>query len=157
MALKRKPFIAVIGAGKCAKKLRDQAEEVGRKIAEKGGVLVCGGLKGVMEAAARGARDAGGTTIGILPGENKSDANQYIEYPIPTGIGEARNIVIIKTADAVIALPGKFGTLSEMAFAMKLGKPLVAVSAWNIDDSIEQIADPTEAVERAFKLIEGAK
>lgn len=151
---RNQPLIGVIGAGKCSGRMKTQAEEVGKAIASEGGVLVCGGLGGVMEAAARGAKAENGTTIGILPGERKNDANEYIDFPIVTGIGEARNLVIIKTSDAVIALPGKFGTLSEMAFCMKLGKPLVSLSAWNISEDIEKFDDPVKAVKRAFELAE---
>jgi uncharacterized protein (TIGR00725 family) len=152
MQKKKQPFIAVIGASKCSGKMKDQAEQVGIAIAAEKGVLVCGGLGGVMEAAAKGARSQKGLTVGILPGDKKSDANNYIDIAIPTGIGEARNVVIIKTADAVVALPGKFGTLSEMAFCMKMGKPIVSLSAWNISDKIERFEDPVEAVHRVLEL-----
>ncbi|RKX26293.1 MAG: TIGR00725 family protein, partial [Candidatus Zixiibacteriota bacterium] len=93
----RKPVIAVIGAGKCSKKLRDMAAVIGRYVAEHNGVIVCGGMGGVMEGAARGAKEAGGVTIGILPTQDKSDANKFIDYVIPTGFGEARNIMVIRT------------------------------------------------------------
>jgi uncharacterized protein (TIGR00725 family) len=153
MPSKNRPYIGVIGAGSCSEEEAKIAEAVGKLIAESGGVLICGGLGGVMKAAAKGAREAGGTTIGILPGDNKDDANEFIEYPIATDIGEARNLVIIKSADAVIALPGKFGTLSEMAFAMKVGKPLVSLSNWNISDEIEIFNEPSAAVKRVFELL----
>jgi len=149
---KTKPFIGVVGAGNCSKKMKATAEEIGRAIAEKGGVLVCGGLGGIMEGAAKGAKKADGITIGILPGNRRDEANKYIDYAIPTGIGEARNLVVIKTADAVVALPGKYGTLSEMAFCLKLGKPLVTMAAWNISEDIERFDDPEEAVNRAFEM-----
>ncbi|MEW6049635.1 MAG: TIGR00725 family protein [Candidatus Zixiibacteriota bacterium] len=148
----RKPVIAVVGAGKSSKKLRDEAAEIGRYVAEHGGVIVCGGLGGVMEGAARGAKEAGGTTIGIIPGENKSTANDFIDYVIPTGFGEARNILVIRSADAVIALPGKYGTLTEMAFAMIFGKPLVSVGAWKMGDEVIQVESPTEAARLALEL-----
>ena len=147
-----KPFIGVVGAGKCSGKTKIMAEQVGKAIADEGGVLICGGRGGIMEAAAKGAKAQNGMTIGILPGHDKREANKYIDIPIATGIGEARNLVIIKTADAVIALPGKFGTLSEMAFCLKLGKPLISLSAWNISDDIEKFEDPIAAVKRAFQL-----
>jgi len=152
MPKKKQPFIAVIGASKCSKKMKELAELVGKTIAAQKGVLVCGGLGGVMEAASKGARSKKGLTVGILPGDKKSDANEYIDIPIPTGIGEARNVVIIKTADAVVALPGKFGTLSEMAFCLKMDKPIVSLSAWNISDKIERFDDPVEAALRAIEL-----
>ncbi|NOY89009.1 MAG: TIGR00725 family protein [FCB group bacterium] len=153
MTPKRKPVIAVIGAGKCSKKLRDMAAEVGRFVAENDGVIVCGGLGGIMEGAARGAKEAGGVTIGILPTENKEDANDYIDYVIPTGFGEARNIMVIRTADAVVAFPGKYGTLSEMAFALRAQKPLVAVNAWKLGDEIIQAKTPLEAAKLAMEKV----
>lgn len=106
-----------------------------------------------MEAAARGAKSKKGTTIGILPGHSRSEANEYIDYAIPTGLGEVRNLMVVKASDVVIALPGKYGTLSEMAFCLKLGKPLISLSAWNISDIIERFDDPVKAVERAFELV----
>jgi uncharacterized protein (TIGR00725 family) len=147
-----KLIIGVIGAGTCTEKEEAIAEQVGREIARHGGILVCGGLGGVMQAASRGAKAENGTTIGILPGSDKESANRYIDYAIATGIGEARNLVIIKTADVVIALPGKFGTLSEMAFCKKMGKPIVSLSNWDIAGDIEKFDDPIAAVTRAFEL-----
>jgi len=147
-------MIAVVGAGKCSKKLRDMASQVGKYIAENGGVLVCGGMGGIMEGAARGAKEAGGVTIGILPTDNKEDANEYIDYVIPTGFGEARNIMVVKTADAVVAFPGKYGTLSEMAFALHAGKPVVSINAWRLSDEIKQVDDPVKAAKLAMELAE---
>jgi len=152
MVTKRKPVIAVIGAGKCSKKLQDMAAEVGRYIAENGGVLVCGGLGGTMEGAARGAKEAGGTTIGIIPTDNKAHANEFIDYVIATGIGHARNIIVVNSADAIVALPGKYGTLSEMAFALNAGKPIVSVSSWKLGDEIRQVEDPIEAAKIALDM-----
>ncbi|MEE8404310.1 MAG: TIGR00725 family protein [candidate division Zixibacteria bacterium] len=148
----RKPVIAVIGAGKCSRKLRDMAAEIGRYVAENGGVVLCGGLGGIMEGAARGAKEAGGTTIGIIPSENKADANQFIDYVIPTGFGQARNVLVVRAADAIVALPGKFGTLSEMAFALVSGKPIVSVQAWKLGEEILQVEDPIEAAKIAMDL-----
>lgn len=156
MTPNRKPVIAVVGANKCSKKLRDMAAEVGRYVAENGGVIVCGGLGGIMEGAARGAREANGVTIGILPSDNKDDANEYIDLVIPSGLGEARNILVIRTADAVVAFPGKYGTLSEMAFALQMGKPLVSVSAWNLGDEVVQAETPVEAARLAMELAGGS-
>ncbi len=155
MAGENKPVkyvVGVIGAGSCTEKEEAIAEQVGQEIARRGGILVCGGLGGVMQAASRGAKSEDGTTIGILPGDDKARANQYIDYAIATGIGEARNLVIIKTADVVIALPGKYGTLSEMAFCKKMGKPIVSLSNWDIANDIEKFDDPISAVKRAFEL-----
>lgn len=153
MAQNRKPVIAVVGAGKCSKKLRDAAAEVGRIVAENGGIIVCGGLGGIMEGAARGAKEAGGTTIGIIPTEIKDDANEYIDHIIPSGLGEARNLLVIRTADAVIAFPGKYGTLSEMAFALQSKKPLISVNAWKLGDDIRQVETPAEAAELALQMV----
>ena len=150
---RRKPVIAVVGAGKCSKKLRDLAVEIGGQIARAGAVLVCGGLGGVMEAAAQGAKESGGTTIGILPTDDKKDANEFIDHVIPTGFGEARNIIVVRSADAVIALPGKYGTLTEMAFALLAEKPVISVSAWNLGDEVHQVDNPSEAVRMALELI----
>jgi len=155
MTVVRKPIIAVVGAGKCSKKLKDMAAEIGKYVAEQGEIIVCGGLEGVMEGAARGAKEAGGTTIGILPTMDKNDANEFIDYVIPTGFGEARNIIVVRTADAVIALPGKYGTLSEMAFALQAKKPLISVLAWKLGDDMLQIDDPIEAAKMAMKLARG--
>jgi uncharacterized protein (TIGR00725 family) len=128
------------------------AAEVGKYVAEHGGVVVCGGMGGIMEGAARGAREAGGTTIGILPSDNREDANEFIDYVIPTGFGEARNILVVRCADAVVAFPGKFGTLSEMAFALKDRKPVISISAWKLGEDIVQMDDPLEAAEKAMEL-----
>jgi len=157
MAGNRKMMIAVVGAGKCSKKLRDMAFEVGKYVAEHNGVVICGGLGGIMEGAAKGAKEAGGVTIGILPSENKEDANEYVEYVIPTGFGEARNIMVVRTADAVVAFPGKYGTLSEMAFALHAKKPVVAINAWKLGDEIEQVDNPIDAARRAMELAEKGK
>ena len=148
----RKPVIAIIGAGKCSKKLYDIAAEIGRYVAENGGVVLCGGLGGIMEGAARGAKEAGGTTIGIIPSENKADANQFIDHVIPTGFGQARNVLVVRAADAIVALPGKFGTLSEMAFALVSGKPIISVQAWKLGEEILQVEDPIEAARIAMDL-----
>jgi uncharacterized protein (TIGR00725 family) len=128
------------------------AADIGRYIAQNGGVVICGGLGGIMEGAARGAKEGGGTTIGVIPGDDKHDANEFIDHVIVTGFGEARNIIIVKTADAIVALPGKYGTLTEMAFALHAGKPIVSVSAWKLGDEIKQVEDPIEAAKIALDL-----
>ena len=155
MTAARKPVIAVVGAGKCSKKLRDMASEVGKYVAENGGVIVCGGMGGIMEGAARGAHEAGGLTVGILPTDSKDDANDYIDIVVPTGFGEARNIMVVRAADAVVAFPGKYGTLSEMAFALHAGKPVISINAWRLTDEIHQVSTPEEAAELAMKLATG--
>ncbi len=149
----KKPFIiGVIGPGRCSGKVKKNAEIIGQAIAAAGATLVCGGLGGVMEASAKGAKAKGGITIGIIPSDQKADANKYIDIVIPSGIGEARNLLIIRTADVVIALPGMFGTLSEMAFCLKTKTPLVSLQAWDISDKITRVEDPIEAVKEALKL-----
>jgi uncharacterized protein (TIGR00725 family) len=106
---------------------------VGRLVAERGAVLVCGGRGGAMEAACRGAKQAGGLTVGILPGSDRSDANPYVDVALPTGLGEARNALVVRAADAVIAIGGGYGTLSEIALALKAGKPVIGLDTWEID------------------------
>lgn len=156
MAISRKPVIGVIGAGQCSREEQEKAAVVGCYVAKHGGIIVCGGLGGIMEGAARGAREAGGVTIGILPSEHKEDANPYIDYVIPTGFGEARNILVVRAADVIVAFPGKYGTLSEMAFAMVADKPLVSVSAWKLtDERVHEVDDPLEAASLAMKLAVG--
>ncbi|MGQ9628136.1 MAG: TIGR00725 family protein [Anaerolineae bacterium] len=158
MEKKGKTLIAVIGASRCSPETARLAQEVGRRLAEKGAVLVCGGLGGVMEAACRGAKEAGGMTIGILPGTNHHEANPYVDIPIVTGMGEARNVIVVRTAQAVIAVAGEYGTLSEIAFALKMGRPVVGLQTWElaqngrpVEDIIEA-ATPMEAVEKALAL-----
>ncbi len=152
MGSKNTIYIGVIGAGKCAKKLREQAHAVGAAIANANAVLVCGGLKGVMEAAAKGASEAGGTTVGIIPGNDRSAANDFCDVVIPTGVGEARNVIVVQSSDAVISLHGKFGTISEMAFALKMKKPVVSLVNWDVFPEVIQASNPEEAVEKAVKL-----
>ena len=124
--------IAVIGGHKAAKKYLKIAEEIGRLIAQNGWVLICGGREGVMEAACRGAKSAGGTTIGILPSLNGEDANKYIDIKIPTGMGYARNFLVVRSAQAAIAISGEYGTLSEIAFAFNDDRPVVGIGSWKI-------------------------
>jgi uncharacterized protein (TIGR00725 family) len=156
---KGKTFIGVIGAGDCSEEICELAEEVGQGIAEAGAVLVCGGMGGVMEAAARGARKQGGITVGILPGVDKTDTNPYIDFPIVTGLGEGRNLLVVRNSDVLIAFPGKFGTLSEIAFALKLGKPVIGLSTWNVSGEIIRASNAGDAVsialDRAKALQEG--
>ncbi len=146
------PFIAVIGAGDAAAEVRALAFAVGREIAARNAVLVCGGLGGVMEAAAQGAREAGGHTIGILPGYNRQSANRYIEFAVATGMGEARNAIVIGSADAVVALAGEGGTLAEIGFALKLKRPVVALGAWNEIVGLNRAGTAAVAVTLALKL-----
>ena len=128
--------ISVIGGSKCTVETGRIAQEIGKNIAKLGAILVCGGLGGVMEVAARGAKENGGMTIGILPGERKADANPYIDIAIPTGLGLARNTLIVRVADLIIALPGEYGTLSEISFALILKKTVINLSNWDIPGTI---------------------
>jgi len=152
-------FIGVIGGGRCSKKVAILAEGVGRELAEHGATLVCGGLGGVMEAACRGAREAGGRTIGILPGNRAEDANAYVDTPIVTGIGEMRNVIIIKSVEVVIAIDGQYGTLSEIGHALARGIPVVGLDTWELSqrgklkDSIILAKDAKDAVEKALAAV----
>lgn len=150
--LSSRPVIAVIGAGTAGVEILAQAEAVGRLIAEHHAMLVCGGLGGVMEAAAKGAKSAGGTTIGILPQAYRHDANPYIDVPIATGFGEGRNVFIIRTADVIIAIGGEYGTLSEIALALKSGKSVIGLGTWDIK-GVQKADSPEHAVELALGRI----
>jgi len=158
MSGKRKKIIAVIGGEKCSAQEAKTAEEGGRELVKQGAILVCGGLGGVMEAACRGASLEGGVTIGILPGDKPEAANPYVQIPIVTGMGYARNISVVKSAQAVIAIDGSYGTLSEIAHALESGIPVIALNTWSLsrngqqDNSIIQAQSPTEAVNKALSL-----
>jgi uncharacterized protein (TIGR00725 family) len=141
--------VAVIGSGDHD----DVAEEVGRLLAERGATVVTGGLGEVMAAAARGAKVAGGTTIGILPGESRRDGNEWLDHVVVTGIGHGRNLAVAASGDAVIAVGGSWGTLAEIGFAKRLGRPVVVVEpGWEVD-GVERVATPAEAVARVFALL----
>ncbi len=142
-------IIGVIGAGECDKATYELAKEVGKEIAICGCALICGGLGGVMEAAAKGAKEAGGLTIDVLPSSNPLDANPYIDIPIVTGLGEARNIIIVRTAKVLIAISGGYGTLSEIAFALKMDKPIIGLNTWPGFEKIHYVKTPKEAIEKA--------
>ncbi len=158
--VKRKTHIAVIGAGGATDEEVRIAEEVGALIAQRDAVLVCGGLGGVMAAACRGAKNAGGATVGILPGYDRRAANPCVDYAVATGMGHARNVIVVSSADAVIAVGGRAGTLSEIAHALIRGKTVVSLGGWSLDLARLPSADfvvartPAEAVERAFAGIE---
>lgn len=144
-------MIAVIGAGECDPATAATAHEVGRLLAEGGCVLVTGGLGGVMEAASRGAAEAGGTVVGVVPGEDPASANPEVAIPIATGMGDARNAIIANTAEAFVAVGGSYGTLSEIAFALKRGKRVVAVGSWDVDPAVEQFESAAQAVSRILE------
>ena len=147
------PYIAVVGAGEATGEIYEQALEVGRLVAERGGTVVCGGLDGVMEASARGASEAGGASIGILPGENRSRANDYLSFSVAAGTGYARNLAVVCSGDAVVAVGGGYETLSEIGLALKVGRPVVSLGSWDLDGHVTIVASPEEAVEAAFRLV----
>ena len=143
--------VAVIGGAKCGDDVRKMAYELGKKLAEEGHTLICGGLGGVMEAVCCGANDGGGAAVGILPGE-KDEANSWVSIAVATGMGHARNVVIVKSADAVIALPGEYGTLSEMALALKMGKKVISLHSWAIPGVVT-----AKTAEEAVRLLEATR
>jgi uncharacterized protein (TIGR00725 family) len=152
-------IISVIGSSSAKPEHVALAEEVGRELAKRNVMVACGGLSGVMEAVCRGAKEAGGTTIGVLPGRSSKDANKYVDIPIVTTMGFARNVIVVNTGDAVIAIGGAFGTLSEIAYALGDGVPVVALKTWPltvkgdgdpITEGMIQASDPVDAVEKAL-------
>ena len=153
-------FVSVIGGSRCSQEDTQLAEEVGIELAKRGATLVCGGLSGVMNAACKGARSAGGTTIGILPGNSRQDANPYVDIPIVTTLGEARNIIVVCSGQAVIAICGEYGTLSEIAHALRNNIPVIGLNTWalsrngNLDDSIIVADNAKDAVQKAISAIE---
>lgn len=149
--------IAVIGGSDCSSAQARLAEEVGRELAKRGVAVVCGGLGGIMEAVCRGAKSEGGTTIGILPGNNAKDANPYVDVAIVTGLGYARNVIVVKSGQAVIAIDGSYGTLSEIGHALADGIPVIGINTWSLsinslnETSIIQAKNAVEAVEKAIE------
>jgi hypothetical protein len=157
-------MIGVIGGDSAPQAVLPPAEAVGREIAKRGHTLVCGGRGGVMEAACRGAREAGGHTIGILPGQDRSHANEFVEFPIVTNMGYARNVIVVLSASAVIAIDGSYGTLSEIATALNHGRPVIGLGTWRVSDdagvedkSIVRAGSPAEAVALAVAAAEGVR
>ena len=152
-------FIAVIGGGDCSPQEARLAEEVGGEIARHGAILICGGLGGVREAACKGASSEGGLTVGMLPGDNRRAAHTSIQIPIVTGIGYARNVAVVKSAQAVIAIDGSYGTLSEIGHALQSGIPVIGLNTWSlsiagqVDNSIIPADNPKDAVNKAIELI----
>ncbi len=141
-----------MGSGTATGGLYERAREVGRLVAERGAVVVCGGLSGVMEATARGATETGGTALGILPDEDRGRANAYLSYSVATGAGHARNLAVVCSGDVVIAVSGEYGTLSEIGLALKVGRPVVALGSWDLDGHVVVAASAGEAVAAAFAL-----
>ena len=156
-------IIAVIGDSSCSPEKAKLAQSVGELLAQRGAIVVCGGLGGVMEAVCRGAKSKDGLTIGILPGQDASTANPWVDIPVVTGLGEARNVVVVKSAQAVIAIGGGYGTLSEIAYALKSSIPVIGLNTWSLsqngrdDYSIIKAQDATEAVDKAISLAKRRK
>lgn len=162
----RPPYVAVIGdgdpQGPDARRILDWAEEIGVELARAGAVVVTGGLGGVMRAACRGAGSVGGQTIGILPGADASEANEYVSTPIATGLGVVRNLVVVTSADAVVAIGGRHGTLSEIGLALRMGRHVVALSSWRVESDhrlggprVHRARDPREAAQLGLRLAKG--
>jgi uncharacterized protein (TIGR00725 family) len=145
--------VAVVGSGAATGELYEKAREIGRLVAERGGTVVCGGLFGVMEAAARGATEAGGTAIGILPDEDRRRQNEYLTYSVATGAGQARNLAVVCSGDVIIAVGGEYGTLSEIGLARKVGRPVVVLEGWDLGEHVSMASSPQKAVEVAFGLL----
>jgi len=145
--------IGVIGGAVCSPEIYEIACDVGREIATNGFALVCGGLGGVMKAACQGAKKAGGITIGLLPTSNKGDANPFCDLVIPTGLGHARNVLVVHASDALIAVDGEAGTLSEIAIALKIGKPIVGIRSWKLEGRVPQAERGDEAVAMLMEIL----
>jgi uncharacterized protein (TIGR00725 family) len=150
----RKKIVSVIGGRRCTGEVEQTAHKLGKKLAKVVEIIACGGLGGTMEAVSKGFKAAGGTTIGILPGYDKNDANQFIDIVMPTGLGLARNVLVVKSADAVIALPGEAGTLSEIAYCLQFGIPVISLHSWEIPGVIKA-ATVEQAVLEVKKILEG--
>lgn len=150
--------IAVIGDSSCSPEEAKLAETVGELLAQQHVTVICGGLGGVMEAVCRGAKSKGGLTVGVLPGQDPNTANPWVDIPVVTGMGEARNVAVVKSAQAVIAVGGRYGTLSEIAYALKNGTPVIGLNTWSLsrngreDDSIVRVQSAAEAVSKAISL-----
>jgi len=148
----RKKVVTVIGGHSCTKEVEQIAQELGKKLAKVAGILISGGLSGVMEAVCKGFKSSGGLTIGIIPGYNKADANEYVDIVIPTGMGLARNVLVVKSADVIIALPGITGTLSEIAYGLQFRIPVISLNSWEIPGVIK-VNSVDEAIEQATKIL----
>jgi uncharacterized protein (TIGR00725 family) len=149
--------IGVIGAADCSQELYGVARELGRYIARNNWVLLCGGLGGVMKGAAEGCSCEGGMTVGLLPGNSKNSANPFIKLPIPTGLGEGRNLLVVRASDVLVALSGGYGTLSEIGFALRIGKPVVGLNTWSGIDGIEYVESVEQAIGAVERHLKGLK
>ena len=149
----QKKIVGVIGGRECKGEVEQLAQNLGRKLTKVVDYLVCGGLSGVMMAVCKGFKAGGGVTIGILPGYDKKDANEFVDIALPTGLGLARNVLVVKSADVVVALPGEAGTLSEIAYCLQFGLPVISLNSWDIPGVIKA-ATPEEAVALVKKILE---
>jgi uncharacterized protein (TIGR00725 family) len=155
--MNQRKYLGVIGAGECSEETFEQAREIGRLAGQIGWTLICGGLGGVMEGAARGCLEAGGLTVGLLPGVERSAANPFITIAIPTGLGEGRNLLVVRASDALIAVSGGYGTLSEIAFALKAGKTVIGLQTWKEIEGVQHVSTAAEAIERVRFVLSGAE
>jgi len=146
-------YAGVIGSGKCSSRGEELAFEVGKELALRGAVLVCGGLGGIMEWACHGCREAGGISLGILPGLNRAEANPHVSFALATGLGEMRNFLVVRCSDVLIAIEGEYGTISEVAIALKEGKRVVALEPGFQVEGVELAHSPVDAVERALRCL----
>jgi uncharacterized protein (TIGR00725 family) len=150
-------YVGVAGASQPEPELVEQAERLGRRLAEGGAVVVCGGGPGVMEAVCRGARSAGGITVGLLPGLDRAEGNPYLTLSLPTGLGQGRNLLLVRSSDALVAVGGGFGTLSEIALALRTGTPVVGLATWSLHldsgpvDAFPVAPDPGAAADLALR------
>ena len=152
----RKKVVSVIGGHSCTKEVEQIAQELGKKLAKVADILVSGGLSGTMKAVCNGFKAAGGLTIGVLPGYDKNDANAFVDISIPTGMGLARNVLVVKSADVVVALPGEMGTLSEVAYCLQFGIPVISLNSWDIKGVIK-VETVDEAIDKAREFLKESK
>ena len=151
--MSKKIHIGVIGAGDCSQEIYNLAKELGHMIAQRAWILICGGLGGVMEGAANGCYKAGGMTVGILPGEERDSANPFIHLAIPTGLGEGRNLLVVKASDVVLSIAGGYGTLSEIGLALKTGKPVIGLKTWPSIDGVDYVETPQQAIDMVGRYV----
>jgi len=153
----KKTHIGVIGAGECSLEIYNQANELGYLIGKNDWVLFCGGMGGVMEGVAKGCYKAGGMTVGILPGKEKDSANPFITLSIPTGLGEGRNLLVVRGSDMVVSIAGGYGTLSEIGLALKIGKKVVGLKTWPGIDGVDYVETPEQAIDMVAKYLSRLK
>jgi uncharacterized protein (TIGR00725 family) len=146
-------LIAIVGGREAPQELLEQATQVGRLIARSGFGLVCGGMGGIMEAAAKGCKEEGGLTVAILMHDDPKYANPYMDVVIPTGLGIARNLLVVRAGEAVIAIDGSYGTLSEVAFALQMGKPVIGIRTWDVSDAIIKVNSAEEAIKEVLRVL----